>query len=250
MTNFPEGASGDFSTWEEAARLCSFDQPEFLERVFSASNAVARGSAIYARDGSLFDEIQYSWPLLAGLMYAAAKSGGRLVVLDFGGSLGTTYFQNSRFLDKLESVEWHIVERDVYCDVATRYVQHPRLRFHRSIEACRTAGVEPGVILFSSVLQYLRDPWELLAKIGDLPVRHVLIDRCPISTEQRDRLTVFRASTAAAANMTRPMWFFDEARLLGALGPQFSLMERFSSFEKLPGIPSQFNGYILEREGS
>ncbi len=230
--------------------MCSFDQPEFLERVFSAANAVATGSAIHMRDGSLFDEIQYSWPLLAGLMYAAAKSGGRLVVLDFGGSLGTTYFQNRRFLDKLESVEWHIVERDVYCEVAPRYVQHPRLHFHRSIEACCAIGVKPGVVLFSSVLQSLRDPWELMAKIGDLPVRHVLIDRCPISTEKRDRLTVFRASTAVVANMTRPMWFFDEARLLAALGPDFSLIERFSGFEKLPGIPSQFHGYILERAAS
>lgn len=227
--------------------MCSFDRPEFLERVFSAATAVATGSAIHMRDGSLFDEIHYSWPLLAGLLYAAAKSGGRLVVLDFGGSLGTTYFQNRRFLDKLESVEWHVVERDVYCDVATRYVQHPRLHFHRSIEACCATGVEPGVILFSSVLQFLPDPWALMATIGELPVRHVLIDRCSISTEKRDRLTVFRASKAVVADMTRPMWFFDEARLLAALGPNFSLIERFAGFEALPSIPSQFNGYILER---
>jgi hypothetical protein len=26
MTDFPEGARGDFSSWEKAARLCSFDQ--------------------------------------------------------------------------------------------------------------------------------------------------------------------------------------------------------------------------------
>ena len=247
LTDFPEGASGDFSSWQEAARLCSFDQPEFLERVFSAAKAVASGSAVHMRDGSLFDEIEYSWPLLAGLLYAAAKSGGRLVVLDFGGSLGTTYFQNRRFLDRLEAVEWHIVEREVYCEFATRYLQHPRLHFHRSIEACCATGAEPGVIVFSSVLQSLPDPWALLATIGDLPVRHVLIDRCSISAEKRDRLTVFRASAAAAANMTRPMWFFDEVRLLAALGPDFRLIERFSGFEKLPGIPSQFHGYILER---
>jgi hypothetical protein len=86
-----------------------------------------------------------------------------------------------------------------------------------------------------------------MAKIGDLPVRHVLIDRCSISTEKRDRLTVFRASTAIVANMTRPMWFFDEARLLAAFGPDFSLIERFSGFEQMSDPPSEFNGYILER---
>jgi putative methyltransferase (TIGR04325 family) len=199
------------------------------------------------RDGCVFDEIEYSWPLLAGLMYAAAKTGSAPVVLDFGGSLGTTYLQNRRFLDRFESVEWHIVERDVYCDVAERIVRHPRLRFHRSIESCCSEGVRPNIALFSSVLQFLPDPWTLLASIRDLPVNHVLIDRAAIHLQARDRLTVFRAPASIVPDMTRPMWLFDEARLLATLRPDFDLIERFHSFEAMAGAPSRFEGYILER---
>ncbi len=247
MPTFPEGASGDYASWSEAASLCSFDRPEFLDKVFAATEAVLGGQAVHMRDGCLFEAIEYSWPLLAGLMYAAARIGGPPVVLDFGGSLGTSYLQNHRFLDRLVSVEWHVVERDVYCDFAERRVRHPRIRFHRSIAACVAAGARPNIALFSSVLQLLPDPWALLASLRDLPVGHVLLDRVPICLEGRDRLTVFRAPAAIVADMTRPMWFFDEARLLAALAPDFSLVERFAGFEAAPGVPSRFHGYILER---
>lgn len=247
MSNLPEGWSGDFASWAEAASLCSFDRPEFLAKVFAAAEAVLGGTAVHMRDGATFDEIEYSWPLLAGLLYAAARSGGNLTVLDFGGSLGTTYLQNRRFLDRMPGIEWHVVERDVYCDFAEQRIRHPRLHFHRSIEASAAAGVKPDAVLLSAVLQVLPDPWAVLSSIRGLPARHVIIDRCPIHLEHRDRLTVFRAPVAIVDNMTRPMWFLHEDRLLAALAPEFELVERFSGFEGASNVPSRFKGYILER---
>ena len=47
------------------------------------------GEAVYERDSVLFDEIQYSWGLLAGLQKAALENDGKLCVLDFG-------FRNTR----------------------------------------------------------------------------------------------------------------------------------------------------------
>ena len=58
---------------------------------------VKNGEAVYERDSVLFDEIQYSWGLLAGLEKAALEHDGKLCVLDFGGSLGSTYYQNKQF---------------------------------------------------------------------------------------------------------------------------------------------------------
>jgi putative methyltransferase (TIGR04325 family) len=250
MKEFPPGAaSGDFRHWLDAAALCSFDRPEFVEQVCAAALAVTQGAAVHMRDGQVFDEIEYSWPLLAGLMFAAACHGGALKVLDFGGSLGTTYLQNRRLLDRLAEVEWHIVEKEAYCAFGESRLPHPRIRYHRSIEACLAAGASPNAALFSSVLQFLPDPWAVLARAAALPIRHVLIDRCPISEEGRDRLTVFRAPASVVENMTRPMWFFEEARLLAALGPDFALVERFPGFESDPNIPSRYSGYILERIG-
>src|SRR4051794_32795642 len=79
--------AGDYPSWSAARAASSgYDDGGVLERVKTAALAVKEGRAVYERDSVLFDEVQYSWPLLAGLMWIAARSRGRLEVLDFGGA--------------------------------------------------------------------------------------------------------------------------------------------------------------------
>jgi len=70
-------------------------------------------------------------------MYAAAKSEGVLKVLDFGGSLGSTYFQNRKFLDSLKDVVWCVVEQKHFVDVGKVDFEDSRLKFYYDIESCR-----------------------------------------------------------------------------------------------------------------
>jgi len=85
------GWHGNFKTWEEAkSKTTGYDSALILETVRDSMYKVKEGLAVYERDSVLFDAIQYSWPLLTGLMMAAAKGKGKINVLDFGGSLGST----------------------------------------------------------------------------------------------------------------------------------------------------------------
>ena len=80
------GLIGDYSSWNEAvAASTGYDAELILEKTKTALLKVKNGEAIYERDSVLFNEIQYTWPLLAGLMWVAAQSRRRLNVLDFGG---------------------------------------------------------------------------------------------------------------------------------------------------------------------
>lgn len=79
--------------------LCKgYDSHKILDKCKRATLEVVNGNAVYERDSVLFDAIQYSWGLLAGLQYAAICTNNKLNVIDFGGSLGLTYHQNSNFL--------------------------------------------------------------------------------------------------------------------------------------------------------
>ena len=83
------GLSGDYHSWDEAlASSAGYDSEIILEKTRAALLKVKNGEAAYERDSVLFDEIEYAWPLLAGLMWVAARCQGTLNVLDFGGSLG------------------------------------------------------------------------------------------------------------------------------------------------------------------
>ncbi|GHV55461.1 hypothetical protein FACS1894216_17850 [Synergistales bacterium] len=72
--------SGDYATWEDALlNSKGYDERSIFEKVLKASISVRDGEAVYERDSVLFDQIEYSWPLLAGLMWGAAihaRGGG------------------------------------------------------------------------------------------------------------------------------------------------------------------------------
>ena len=55
---------------------------------------VKNGDAVFERDSVIFDKIHYSFPLLSALSLTALNHNSTLNVLDFGGSLGSAYFQN------------------------------------------------------------------------------------------------------------------------------------------------------------
>ena len=207
---------GDFATWEEASARCTgYDAEEILEKVLAATLKVKHGEAVFERDSVLFDEIEYAWPVLAGLMWAAARNGGRLNVLDFGGALGSSYFQNRKFLQVLPEVRWNVIEQPHYVEAGQKHIQDERLRFYKTVEAC-LAENQPNVILLSSVLQYLERPYELLEKLGSLNIDRIIVDRTPFVEGDKDILSIQRVPESIFP-ATLAAWLFSEKYFEGAM---------------------------------
>ncbi|MFA6144565.1 MAG: methyltransferase, TIGR04325 family [Sulfurimonas sp.] len=183
------GWFGDYSSWEEAQKNSSgYDNKKILEKVRTSLLKVKHGEALYERDSVLFDEIHYSWPLLSGLLLASSKSGGSLRVLDFGGSLGSTYYQNKKFLDQLENVSWNVVEQKHFVDVGKKDFADERLHFYYDIDSC-VQEQHPNVLILSSVMQYIESPYTLLDTLLKNNFDFVLLDLMAISTS-KERLTI------------------------------------------------------------
>ena len=70
------GYFGNYFAWEQACQdSTGYDSTVILERVQNALIKVKSGEAVYERDSVLFDETQYSWPLLACLLWIASCNG-------------------------------------------------------------------------------------------------------------------------------------------------------------------------------
>src|ERR1700722_19240907 len=114
----PDGAvrySGNFASWDEARQHSQgYDAPAILERVKQATLKVQRGEAAYERDSVVFDRVQFSFPLLTGLLRAALRNGGRLNVVDVGGALGSTFFQCRQVLEPAVQIHWSVVEQPLF----------------------------------------------------------------------------------------------------------------------------------------
>jgi putative methyltransferase (TIGR04325 family) len=208
--------TGDYASWDQARSASTgYDADVILEKTKTALLKVKNGEAVYERDSVLFDQIQYSWPLLAGLMWAAARSNGRLNVLDFGGSLGSTYFQNRAFLKGLRELQWNIVEQTHYVEVGRTDFQDDVLRFYSTIDEC-VAENQPNVVVLSSVLQYIENPYVLLM---NLSCYNIIIDRTPFWDGSKDRLCVQHVPPNIYP-ASYPCWIFSRPEFLSRLRKQ------------------------------
>ena len=98
---------GNYASWQEASKNSGgYDAENILNQCQNALLKVKKGEAVYERDGFVFNEIQYSWAVLALLQRAAIENKGALCVVDFGGSLGSSYFQNKAFLEPIKDLKW------------------------------------------------------------------------------------------------------------------------------------------------
>lgn len=241
---------GPYESWQEAsARTAGYDADNILSRVLEATLKVKHGEAAFERDSVLFDEIDYPWPVTAGLMWAAARAAGRLDVLDFGGSLGSSYFQHARLLATLTDVRWNVVEQPNFTGTGRAELQDERLRFHDSIEDCLSES-KPNVILISSVLQYLADPESVIAQIRAVRATVVIVDKTFVNTSPHHRIytqhvpaTIYRASY--------PCRSMSESALIDSFSPTYRLECAFDSTDAPPlvQIASLFRGFLFTNTG-
>jgi putative methyltransferase (TIGR04325 family) len=236
------GWHGSYASWREASVKCTgYDEETILEKVKKSTLMVKSGEAAYERDSFVFDEVQYSFPVLSSLMWIAALNKGSLCVLDFGGSLGSTYYQNRKFLDLLPDVSWSVVEQPGFVKAGKDYFEDDRLHFFGSIDdVCKSSPV--SVAIFSSVLQYLEEPFLLLEQIRSHGIKYIIIDRTPF-IKGDDRITIQKVNPRIYSG-SYPCWFFNKAKFISVLAPYYDLVFEFDALDKA-NIKSEFKGFLF-----
>lgn len=239
---------GDYATWDEAASHCTgYDAKSILAKVLEATLKVKRGEAEFERDSVLFKEIEYSWPVLAGLMWAAARNGGQLNVLDFGGALGSSYFQNRKFLQTLPEVRWNVVEQAHYVEAGKKDIQDEQLLFYETIENCLNQN-QPNIILLSSVLQYLPNSYELLRCLIAVQPDIFILDRTCYSNKNNYEMIRVQHVPDSIYSASYPCRYFNENEVSKCFSDGgYLLQEDFNSLDKLDNLAT-WKGQIFIRK--
>ncbi|MDB6128741.1 MAG: hypothetical protein JWM35_2637 [Verrucomicrobia bacterium] len=237
--------SGNYASWA-AARAASvgYDAALIFERTLAAARAVRSGAAEWDRDTVLFNAPAVNQPVLAALRHAAAANGGRLHLMDFGGALGSTWWQHRACLGDLVDVRWSVVEQPQVVAAGQREFTAGALRFYETVEAC-CAIEHPTVALFSSVLLYVENPHQVLQDIADRPFRQVIIDRTGFTRDGTDRLTVQQVPRSIYP-ASYPCWFFDRARLLRPFARDWRVAAEWQTMDAVD-IAADHGGLMLER---
>ena len=241
--------TGDFKSWEEAEeQSAGYDAPEILQKTRTALLRVKGGDAAFERDSMTFDTMQYEFPLLAGLLRVAAANRGHLDVLDFGGSLGSTYFQCRKFLSVVEVLRWSVVDQPAQVACGKADFASDELKFYETIPDCLREQ-RPNVLLLSSVLQYLHAPYAFLQSVLKESIPYVIIERTAFNCSGVDRLTVQHVP-ARLYNGSYPAWFLSEASLRKAFADDYDLVCEYEANEFLhpENGKAVFKGFQFHRK--
>lgn len=234
----------EYKSWDEACRHgTGYASPAIFEKVYRSAIQVRKNEAVYERDSVLFKKIQYSWPVLSALMCAAAMNDGRLNVVDFGGALGTSYFQNKKFLGLLKECRWNVVEQAHFVRVGKREFEDGILKFYFDLDVCAREN-DVQVMLFSGVLQYLEDPFVILEKAKSLPLKFIVIDRTPFHKGDEDKIVLQRVSRSIYP-ASYPSWIFSKRKFENFLRNDV-ILEKFDGFKERLTPYTTYRGYIVQ----
>lgn len=242
------GWFGDYPSWDEAQKSAKgYDANSILDNVRDALMKVKEHKAVYERDSVLFDNIEYSWPLLSGLLTGAKLAAENILnIIDFGGSLGSSYYQNRLFLENV-NFRWNIVEQKKFVECGTKYFEDDKLRFYYDIEACYNSQMT-NVLILSSVLQYLENPLEFLKQVvHQYDFDYILIDRTSFIKSDKPKITI-QVISPSIYEASYPCWFLCENELLSVFTGKYEIMADFIALDVSNIKDSYYKGFILKFE--
>lgn len=243
---------GPYHDWDAAkSASAGYDAQAILESVKQAALQVKSGKAVFERDSVVYHHAQYVYPLLTCLFAAAAESGGRLSVLDFGGSLGSGYYLHRSLLNDLTQFDWHIVEQTAYAACGKQFFEDGQLTFHDSVSDV-LEQFEPNVCVLQSTLQYLSDPMAVMTELVAGNFQYIYYDTTPFSPDSVKSIVIqdVRPHIYQGYRASYPSWILDHEELMQAVKPRYRLIAEFDTDQIVhgpAGIKANYQGGILKR---
>jgi len=119
----------------------------------------------------------YDYPVLFWLEKLLTEQS---TLFDFGGNVGTHYYQYRGYLKLKETVKWIVLDLPEIVKAGKKYRQEPNLFFTDNLEETQNADI----MLASGVVQYIDDFSVFINSLHFTP-RHLLINRIPLYDGER-----------------------------------------------------------------
>jgi len=239
------GWFGNYPSWQEvSAAAGGYDQATILNKTRDALLQVKNGTAVYERDSVLFDKKEYPFPLMACLLKSAALKKEPIHILDFGGSLGSTYYQVKDFISTAVCSSWNIVEQEHYINCGKENFEDEHLKFYISIEEC-LKDKKIDLILLSSSVQYLPEPHAFLKKLNSYDFDFIVFDRTAFHYGPADRLTL-QTVPPEIYDASYPSWFFNEQNFFAHFNTKYKIICELPPYvegEQIMFIDNQPEGF-------
>lgn len=224
---------GDYRDWDSALKECrGYDDGAILDKAIRSAKKVIAGEAAWERDGCLFYGRKYAYGICAAILRCAVQNDNKGVrILDVGGALGSTYFQNKGYLSDVRNLEYIVAEQDGHAEYGKKNMEGGALKFMRSGEGFADLG-KVDIALMSASLQYIPQHERIISEISDLKPRYIILDRLLVSGRRR---ICVETVPKAICESSYPATIFSEGEIAGFFsGGGYELVE-----EDVSSVPEE-----------
>lgn len=214
---------GDYGSWGSARDECKgYDDSVIIDKVINSTRKVLDGDAVWERDSYLFYEPKYVYSICAAILRCAVQKKDQSVrILDIGGALGSTYFQNRVYLEDVK-LEYVIAEQDSFVKYGKSNLENDILKFISSTENYTDYG-KFDIILMSASLQYISYFQEIVSKIVSARPHYIILDR--ILVGGRTRICIEEVPKEIYKS-SYPVMIYTENEIMEFFGREYELIEK------------------------
>jgi len=241
-------------SWDEVLKVIPSDYSaeNILTKCRDSLLKVKNGEYPYERDSVLFTEKIIFYPLLSSLLYIAIKNNYNLNIIDYGGSLGSTYFQNIEILRNAGiTINWNIIEQKNFVTCGKKYFTENNLDFFYNISEIPNME-RINTFLFSSVLQYLKDPYQIMDSIKKYEITYLIIDRTIFIEDEPNDILTFQKVPDEIYKASYPAWFLSLNKFIHYIEKDYEILLKWNSLDQhsLINYKTIGLGFLLQKKVS
>lgn len=197
-----------FLTYSDALNYSDgYDNPKIAEMLRSNAQHMLNTPNAYVRDGIVFNCGNYSFALL-GAIYAEDRKHD-INVLDFGGNLGSFYYQHIEYLRRGIN-KWIVIEQSYLVEIAKEFKFDDKLVYYHDLDKVKYYHFD--LIILSSVLPYLEEPYHILKDLLAFRAEFVFIDRTYFCDFKACDFVMIQENLNSDINY--PVWVFNKLKMI------------------------------------
>jgi putative methyltransferase (TIGR04325 family) len=184
------------------------------------------------------------------LLYVSIQKNKELNLIDFGGSLGSTYYQNRNELnDARIRINWKIVEQENFVQCGKNHFQNTELKFYYTIDEALLAD-KVDVCMFGSVLPYLENPYFMLNQVYQKKIKYIIIDRTMFLNSADEDILTIETVLESIGKGSYPAWFLSLNKFLLYMKDKYRIIFQWKAPYQmtLRGHETIDKGFLLVRQ--
>ena len=214
---------GPFNTWKDALiNSEGYHSSKIIDKLFISAMKVKNKKFAYERDTVLFSQPSYNWMLLYNI-FKYFNNYRNFNLIDFGGSLGSTYFQHKLFLNSFKTMKWNIIEQSKISKIGNKFFSNKNLKFFNNLEPAIKKNKSKFIIL-NNVLQYIENPSYIIDILSKYKGMTIIIDNI-IFTEKNKDIIIVQKTPKRIYEATYPLRIFSKSKFLKKISQYFKIIE-------------------------